>query len=77
MGFYAPSQLVQDARRHGVEVRGVDVMESEWDCTLEPGSMPGSSGDVGREKGQGCGAFAPHSPSPFPPPPPSGWACAW
>ncbi|MBA3592885.1 MAG: error-prone DNA polymerase [Polaromonas sp.] len=36
MGFYAPSQLVQDARRHGVEVRAVDVMHSEWDCTLEP-----------------------------------------
>ncbi len=36
MGFYAPSQLVQDARRHGVEVRAVDVMHSHWDCTLEP-----------------------------------------
>ena len=36
MGFYAPSQLVQDARRHGVQVRAVDVMHSEWDCTLEP-----------------------------------------
>ena len=35
MGFYAPSQLVQDARRHGVEVRPVDVTVSEWDCTLE------------------------------------------
>jgi error-prone DNA polymerase len=35
MGFYAPSQLVQDARRHGVEVRPVDVLESDWDCTLE------------------------------------------
>jgi error-prone DNA polymerase len=37
MGFYAPSQLIQDARRHGVEVRAVDVMVSEWDCTLESG----------------------------------------
>ncbi|NGP51943.1 error-prone DNA polymerase, partial [Thioalkalivibrio sp. XN8] len=37
MGFYAPSQLVQDARRHGVEVRPVDVAASDWDCTLEPG----------------------------------------
>jgi len=37
MGFYAPSQLVQDARRHGVEVRPVDVRASERDCTLEPG----------------------------------------
>jgi error-prone DNA polymerase len=35
MGFYAPSQLVQDARRHGVEVRPVDATISEWDCTLE------------------------------------------
>ena len=35
MGFYAPAQLVQDAQRHGVEVRAVDVLESEWDCTLE------------------------------------------
>jgi error-prone DNA polymerase len=35
MGFYAPSQLVQDARRHGVEVRPPDVNASEWDCTLE------------------------------------------
>ena len=36
MGFYSPSQLVQDARRHGVEVRAVDAMHSDWDCTLEP-----------------------------------------
>ena len=35
MGFYAPAQLVQDAQRHGVEVRAVDVMKSEWECTLE------------------------------------------
>jgi error-prone DNA polymerase len=35
MGFYAASQLVQDARRHGVEVRDVDVRFSDWDCTLE------------------------------------------
>jgi error-prone DNA polymerase len=35
MGFYAPAQLVQDARRHGVDVRPVDVQSSEWDCSLE------------------------------------------
>ncbi|MGQ0657179.1 MAG: error-prone DNA polymerase [Chromatiales bacterium] len=35
MGFYLPSQLVQDARRHDVEVRPVDVTVSMWDCTLE------------------------------------------
>jgi error-prone DNA polymerase len=35
MGFYAPAQLVQDARRHGVEVLPPDVNASDWDCTLE------------------------------------------
>lgn len=35
MGFYSPSQLVQDAKRHGVEVRAPDVMKSDVDCTLE------------------------------------------
>src|SRR6185312_16246061 len=35
MGFYAPAQLVRDARTHGVEVRSVDVCASVWDCTLE------------------------------------------
>jgi error-prone DNA polymerase len=35
MGFYSPSQLVQDARRHGVEVRPVDATVSGWECTLE------------------------------------------
>ncbi|MGE5453429.1 MAG: error-prone DNA polymerase [Acidobacteriota bacterium] len=36
LGFYSPSQLVQDAKRHGVEVRPPDVMHSDHDCTLEP-----------------------------------------
>lgn len=35
LGFYSPSQLVQDARRHKVEVRPVDVMFSDYECTLE------------------------------------------
>ncbi len=35
MGFYAPHTLVDDARRHGVEVRAVDVNASDWTCTLE------------------------------------------
>ncbi|MBC7414374.1 MAG: error-prone DNA polymerase, partial [Herminiimonas sp.] len=35
MGFYSASQLVQDARRHGVRVLAVDVALSEFDCTLE------------------------------------------
>jgi error-prone DNA polymerase len=36
MGFYAPAQIVRDAREHGVEVRPVCVATSAWDCTLEP-----------------------------------------
>jgi len=39
MGFYAPAQIVRDAREHGVEVREVDVNCSEWDCTLEQGAL--------------------------------------
>jgi error-prone DNA polymerase len=36
MGFYSPSQLVQDGKRHGVQVLPPDVSHSDWDCTLEP-----------------------------------------
>ncbi len=36
MGFYAPAQIVRDAREHGVEIRPVDINHSLWDCTLEP-----------------------------------------
>ena len=36
MGFYAPGQLIRDAREHGVEVRPADINFSDWDCTLEP-----------------------------------------
>jgi error-prone DNA polymerase len=35
MGFYEPSQLVRDARGHGVEIRPIDVNKSSWDCSLE------------------------------------------
>ncbi len=41
MGFYAPAQIVRDAREHGVEVRGVDVNASDWDATLESGKDAG------------------------------------
>jgi error-prone DNA polymerase len=37
MGFYAPAQIVRDAREHGVEVRPPDINHSQWDSTLEPG----------------------------------------
>jgi error-prone DNA polymerase len=36
MGFYAPAQIVRDARDHDVEVRGPDINHSDWDHTLEP-----------------------------------------
>ncbi|PZQ19285.1 MAG: error-prone DNA polymerase [Ancylobacter novellus] len=36
MGFYAPAQIVRDARDHGVEIRPVCANASRWDCTLEP-----------------------------------------
>jgi error-prone DNA polymerase len=36
LGFYAPAQLIADARKHGVTVRGLDINHSDWDCTLEP-----------------------------------------
>ncbi|MGB8223102.1 MAG: error-prone DNA polymerase [Polyangiales bacterium] len=35
MGFYSPATLVEDAKRHGVEIRPIDVNKSQWDCTLE------------------------------------------
>ncbi len=41
MGFYAPAQLVRDARDHGVEVRPIDVNYSDWDNTLQPTNRPG------------------------------------
>ncbi|ATQ41463.1 error-prone DNA polymerase [Caulobacter mirabilis] len=43
MGFYQPAQLVRDARDHGVEVRAVDLMHSDWDCTLEPAADPAAT----------------------------------
>ena len=44
MGFYAPAQIVRDAREHGVEVREVDVNLSDWDCTLES-PLPAREGE--------------------------------
>ncbi len=50
MGFYAPAQLVRDARAHGVEVRAVDVSISESEATLEAGG--GGGGKSTREDGE-------------------------
>jgi error-prone DNA polymerase len=55
LGFYAPGTIVQDARRHGVEVRPPDLRHSRWDCTLEPAS-------AGARNGSGAS-----SPPPAPP----------
>ena len=46
MGFYAPAQIVRDARQHGVEVRPIDVNHSEWDCTLETADATAPAPDL-------------------------------
>jgi len=61
MGFYAPAQLVQDAQRHGVEVRPADVMQSEWDCTLE------ETGSHAELNGLSTGEATTNAPGPHPP----------
>ncbi|MBB3262539.1 error-prone DNA polymerase [Azospirillum sp. OGB3] len=56
MGFYAPAQIVRDAREHGVTVLPPDVNASDWDCTLEPLSpspAPGEGGPRQRREGEG------------------------
>jgi error-prone DNA polymerase len=45
MGFYAPAQIVRDARDHGVEVRPVCINKSRFDCTLEPTGKKDDKGD--------------------------------
>ncbi len=47
MGFYAPAQLVNEARRAGVVLQPADVLHSDWDCTLEPSCHPGERSDEG------------------------------
>jgi error-prone DNA polymerase len=67
MGFYAPAQLILDARRHGVEVRPADAALSQWDCTLEQGGVrlglrmvDGLSADAGNRivAARPCGSAA-------------------
>ncbi|MCC3243863.1 error-prone DNA polymerase [Methylocystis sp. WRRC1] len=54
MGFYAPAQIVRDAREHGIETREVDINASDWDCTLEENetrtSRPPESRPVGDKR---------------------------
>ncbi|HEY0314333.1 MAG TPA: error-prone DNA polymerase [Allosphingosinicella sp.] len=68
MGFYAPAQIVRDARDHGVEVRPVCVNHSRWDCTLEGNSSPSLLGEGDHPKGGG-GALLRDAP-----PPGSAWS---
>ena len=49
MGFYAPAQIIRDAREHGVEVRPIDVNASEWDCTLEYDAASPPASPVGNK----------------------------
>jgi len=74
LGFYAPAQLVRDAREHGVEVREVDVNLSDWDCTLEPlpplpvhGERVGVRGGAILSDKDGAGPPPPPPPAPSPP----------
>lgn len=43
MGFYSPATIIEDAKRHGIEVRPASVMKSQWDCILEP--LDGQDGE--------------------------------
>ncbi len=56
MGFYAPAQIVRDAREHGVEVRPPDVNRSDWDCTLEPAVSGGLALRLGLRQVKGLAA---------------------
>ncbi len=56
MGFYAPAQLVRDAREHGVEVLPVDVNRSDWDCILR-GPRGEERGARRRGRGEACSSF--------------------
>jgi error-prone DNA polymerase len=60
MGFYAPAQIVRDAKEHGVEVREVDVNCSDWDCTLEALPLAEAGGGRGKARSRS------HNPSPSP-----------
>jgi error-prone DNA polymerase len=54
MGFYSPATIVEDAKRHGVEIRPVDVAQSDWECTLEP--LSEHELDAPRPNEQACAA---------------------
>jgi len=55
MGFYSPSTILEDARRHGVEVRSVSIERSDWDCTIERGDDGSGAIRVGLLQVKGMG----------------------
>lgn len=63
MGFYSPASIVEDAKRHGVEVRPIDALASDWDCALEeaglgPGPRRGAAPWEAGGGGDSGGRFA-------------------
>jgi error-prone DNA polymerase len=62
MGFYSPATLVKDAQRHGLRARPIDVMRSNWECTLESPSPSGRRWPEGPDEG----SSKPGNPSPGP-----------
>ena len=62
MGFYSPSQLMQDAKRHGVVVRAVDILKSDWDCTLEQATQQSPHPQAGKGGCEGSPIFKPRHP---------------
>jgi error-prone DNA polymerase len=71
MGFYAPAQIVRDAREHQVEVRHPDINASLWNCTLEVRTpLPEGEGGArsaqpsGRVRGYDVESLTPHPPKP-------------
>ncbi len=53
-GFYSPDQILQDARRHRIEIRPVDACHSDWDCSLEPGGRAGALAAAVDRRGSVC-----------------------
>jgi error-prone DNA polymerase len=74
MGFYAPAQIVRDARDHGVEVLAADINRSDWDCSLEVAPC-----DSALEVRFGCPPASAHAnrPQGAKPPPPCGEGQGW
>ena len=68
MGFYAPAQIVRDARDHGVEIRPVCVNDSEWDTRLESPSPLAGEGRLARERERGEGCADAEAATPLTPP---------